>query len=184
MQILTNDLLQNFPPFPCRGYILHPAAWFHIWIMTFILLIFSKSFMDSELFLAIPLLSCSACSASIVHLASTGGTGEEVAPAALLTPDTRAWAVGNQVDKAAPSHSIPKQVLASLAQPLSFLSDFFHGLATVPTGMIPGSALMCATPALPGSVSICSCQIVLYKSPECIGLNVELNCGLKCSNTW
>lgn len=92
--------------------------------------------MDSELFLAIPLLSCSACSASIMHLASTGGTGEQVAPAVFLTPDTRPWEVGSQVDKAAPSHSIPKQALASLAWPLCFFGDFSHGLATVPSGMI------------------------------------------------
>lgn len=73
------------------------------------------------------------------------------------------------MDKAAPSYSLLKQALASLVWPLCFLSDFFHGLATVPTGMIPDSALMCAAPALPGSVSICSCQIVLYKSPERFG---------------
>lgn len=111
--------------------------------------------MDSELFLAIPLLSSSACSASIMQLASTGGTGEEVVPAVFATPDTRTWIVRCQVDKAAPSHSIPNQALASLARPLCFLSDFFHGLATVPTGMLPDFASMCATPALPGAVSIC-----------------------------
>lgn len=44
-------------------------------IMTFILQICSKSFMDSELFLAIPLLSSSSCRVSIVQLASTGGSG-------------------------------------------------------------------------------------------------------------
>lgn len=78
-----------------------------------------------------------------------------MAPAVFATPDMRTWAVGSQVDKAAPSHSIPKQPLASLARPLCFLSYFSHGLATISTGMIPDSALMCVTPALPGAVSIC-----------------------------
>lgn len=111
--------------------------------------------MDSELLSGHPLSESSACSASIMQLESTGGTGEEVAPAVFAAPHARTWAVGSQVDKAAPSHYIPRQALALLAQPLCFLGDFFHGLATVPTGMIPDSALMCATPALPGSVSIC-----------------------------
>lgn len=52
-----------------------------------------KTLYDSELFLAIPLLSSSACSASTMQLARTGGTGEEVAPAVFLAPDTRIWGV-------------------------------------------------------------------------------------------
>lgn len=77
-----------------------------------------------------------------------------MASAVFATPDMRTLAVGSQVDKAAPSHSVPKQALASLAQPLCVLSNFSHDLATVPTGMIPDSALMCVAPALPGAVSI------------------------------
>lgn len=87
------------------------------WSHAFILLICSKSFMDSELFLVIPLLSSSACSASIMQSAGPGG---EVVHAVFATPGTRTWAAGSQVDKAAPSHLIPKQTLASLAWPLCF----------------------------------------------------------------
>jgi len=65
------------------------------------------------------------CNASVMQLASSGGTGEEVASAAFATPDVREGMGSEESSGQSNSPlSIPKQSLALLVWPLCFAGVF------------------------------------------------------------
>lgn len=79
-----------------------------------------------------------------MQLASSGGTREELASAVFATPGMREDMGSRESGGQSNNLFYPKTTFSFIGVvvwPLCSLSVFFHGLATVPTEMIPDSAL-------------------------------------------